>query len=110
MSHVDRCEVPSGGILTAGDLSSANLYTRWRYAGSGPPNVHAKRRAAFQARRGRSGAALAATNEVSAEATCKRRDAAPVLFDRAALAAGAVRRLVRLSEKLGRAITHHEFR
>jgi hypothetical protein len=32
--------------------------------------------------------------------TCKQRDAAPVLFDRAASAAGKMRRLVRLNAKL----------
>lgn len=39
----------------------------------------------------------------SAGATCKRHDAAPVLFDRAASAAGAVRRLVCFNAKLGAA-------
>jgi len=37
----------------------------------------------------------------SAGATCKRHDAAPVLFGRAASAAGKVRRLVGLNAKLG---------
>ena len=52
-----------------------------------------KLRAAFQARRHRSGALLAANELPAGVANCKQRDAAPVLFDRAASAAGQVRRL-----------------
>jgi len=40
-----------------------------------------KQRGAFQPRCGRSGAPFAATNGPPAGASCKRRDAAPVLFD-----------------------------
>ena len=58
-------------------------------------------RAAFQARGRRSGVALAATNGLPAGANCKRHDAAPVLFGRAASAAGQVRRLGGLNAKLG---------
>ncbi len=61
-----------------------------------------KQRGAFQPRCGRSGVAFAATNDHSAGANCKRHDAAPVLFGRAASAAGAVRRLDCLNAKLGR--------
>jgi hypothetical protein len=55
-------------------------------------------RAAFQARGDRSGVAFAATNGQPAGATCKRHDAAPVLFGRGASAPGTVRRLVGLNE------------
>ncbi len=44
--------------------------------------------------------ALAATNDQSAGARCKRHDAAPVLFGRGASAPGAVRRLDCLNAKL----------
>ena len=45
--------------------------------------------------------ALAATNGLTAGANCKRHDAAPVLFGRAASAAGTVRRLAGLNAMLG---------
>ncbi len=44
---------------------------------------------------------LAATNGLPAEANSKHRDAAPVLFGRAASAADQVRRLASLNAKLG---------
>ena len=60
-----------------------------------------KLRAAFRVRGHRSGVLLGATNGSPAGARCKQHDAAPVLFGRAASAAGKVRRLGSLNAKLG---------
>ena len=46
--------------------------------------------------------ALAATNDQTAGANCKRHDAAPIMFGRGASAPGEVRRLAGLNAKLGR--------
>ncbi len=53
---------------------------------------------------GQSGVLLAATNDLTAGATCKQHDAAPVLFGPAASAADQVRRLDSLNAKLGRGL------
>jgi hypothetical protein len=59
-----------------------------------------KLRAAFQARRSVAARCLPPMSCLQRVATCKQRDPAPVLFDRAASAADQVRRLVSLNAKL----------
>ena len=62
-----------------------------------PPNSAVELRAAFQARRSVAARCLPPMSCVRRVATCKQRDAVPVLFDRGASAPDQVRRLVSLN-------------
>ena len=88
----------SGFAASHEQLTTREVAPTINFVVPSPPNYAVELRAAFQARSGaqrHAGCRNSRTIEI-----CSRRDAAPVLFGRAASAADAVRRLVSLNAKL----------